>query len=353
MRFVHLLLLPLSFCYGLLMMVRNWMFNTGILKSAVFDVPVISIGNLSAGGTGKTPHTEYLIRLLKDRFFVATLSRGYGRDSTGYILASRRSNYKYIGDEPMQVVRKFPEIKVAVDTRRERGINALLKKFPSLNVILLDDAFQHRRIKPGLSILLTDYLHLYTEDHVIPSGMLREFRCGAKRADVIVVTKTPKVFSPITRRRIIDELKPKPHQQVFFSYIRHHEPVAAFDWPDPFQQRYSYILLFSGIAYDDPLREHLERKCTELVRMKFNDHHPFSEEDLRAVKDKFENLPSQKKVIVTTEKDLMRIRTPELSQILRGLPIFYIPIDTEFHGTDKEQFDKTVVEYVAKNSGTR
>jgi tetraacyldisaccharide 4'-kinase len=334
------------------MMVRNWMFNAGILKSAAFDVPVISIGNLSAGGTGKTPHIEYLIRLLKDRFFVATLSRGYGRDSSGYILASRRSNYKYIGDEPMQVVRKFPEIKVAVDAVRERGINSLLMKFPSLNVILLDDAFQHRRIRPGLSILLTDYLHLYTEDHVIPSGMLREFRSGAKRADIIVVTKTPKVFSPITRRRIIDDLKPKPHQQVFFSYIRHHDPIPAFDWPVPFQQRYSYILLFSGIAHDDALREHLERKCTEFVRMKFSDHHPYSEEDLRAIIKRFEDLPSQKKAIVTTEKDFMRLRAPEMSQLLKSHPLYYIPIEAEFHGSDKEQFDKLVLDYVSKNSGT-
>jgi tetraacyldisaccharide 4'-kinase len=353
MRFIHLLLLPFSYCYGLLMMVRNWMFNCGLLKSTGFDVPIISIGNLSAGGTGKTPHIEYLIRLLKDRFHLATLSRGYGRDSSGYVLASRRSNYRYIGDEPMQFVRKFGEVKVAVDGNRERGINSLLKKYPFLNVILLDDAFQHRRIKPGLSILLTDYHHLYTEDHVFPSGMLREFPHGAKRADLIVVTKTPKVFSPITRRRIIDDLKPTAHQQVFFSYILYNEPVAAFGWRDPFQQRYSYILLVTGIANDDPLREHLERKCTELVRMKFSDHHPYTEEDVINISKRFDDLPSQKKVIVTTEKDLMRLKIPELAPHLRSMPVFYIPISTEFHGNDKAVFDKTITGYVEKNSGTR
>lgn len=353
MRFIQLLLLPLSFCYGLLMMVRNGLFDCGLLKSSGFDVPIISIGNLSAGGTGKTPLIEYLIRLLKDRFQVATLSRGYGRDSSGYVLGSRRSNYKYIGDEPMQFIRKFGEVKVAVDAKRERGINSLLKKFPLLNVILLDDAFQHRRIRPGLSILLTDYHNLYTEDHVIPSGMLREFRRGAKRADLIVVTKTPKVFSPITRRRIIDDLKPAPHQQVYFSYIHYEEPAPAFGWPDPFQQRYSYILLVSGIANDDPLKEHMERRCTELIRMKFGDHHPYNEADILSIRKRFDDLPSQKKVIVTTEKDLMRLKIPELVPHMKSLPLFYIPISVEFHGNDKSAFDQAITGYVEKNSGIR
>ncbi len=352
MGFLQIILLPLSYCYGLVMMVRNWMFNAGILKSAIFDVPIISVGNLSAGGTGKTPHIEYLIRLLRERFFMATLSRGYGRNSSGYVLASRRSNYKYIGDEPMQFVKKFPEVKVAVDTVRERGIQSLLAKFPSLNTILLDDAFQHRWIKPGLSILLTDYHHLYTEDHVLPSGRLREFPCGAARADIIVVTKTPKVFSPITRRRIIEDLKPRPNQEVFFSYLHHLEPVPAFEWPVPFQQRYPFILLFTGIAYDYPLREHLERKCTELVRMQFNDHHPYSEQDVNDIKKRFEDLPSQKKVIVTTEKDLMRLRLPELQHLLKGLPLYYIPVQAEFHPGDKENFDRKIVGFVEKYTAT-
>jgi tetraacyldisaccharide 4'-kinase len=353
MRFIHILLLPLSYCYGLFMMVRNGMYNCGLLKSKSFDVPVISIGNLSAGGTGKTPHIEYLIRLLKDHYQIATLSRGYGRESSGYILASRRSNYRYIGDEPMQFVKKFGEVKVAVDGNRERGINSLLKKFPFLDVILLDDAFQHRRVRPGLSILLTDYHHLYTEDHVFPSGMLREFPFGAKRADIIVVTKTPKVFSPITRRRIIGDLKPKRHQHIFFSYIHYDEPLAAFGRPDPFKQRYSYILLFSGIANEDPLREHLERKCTELVRMKFSDHHPYSEDDVLKILKQFNDLPSHKKVIVTTEKDMMRLKLPELVPHFKSVPFFYIPISVEFHGNDKAAFDTTITDFVAKNSGIR
>lgn len=346
MGFLRMLLLPVSLCYGLLMMVRNWLFTIGILRSETFDVALISVGNLTAGGTGKTPQVEYLIRLLKEKYQVATLSRGYGRDSSGYILASRRSNYKYIGDEPMQYVRKFQDIKVAVDSHRARGIHALLKKFPSLDVILLDDAFQHRRVKPGLSILLTDYLRLYPEDRMLPTGLLREFPCGANRADMIVVSKTPKVFSPITRRRILDELKPKKDQQVFFSYIKYDQPVPVSETDVPFQQRYSYILLMTAIADDDPLREHLERMCSELVRIKFPDHHPFTEQDLLMVKKRFEDLPSQKKVIVTTEKDFMRLRIPELHVLLKTLPLYYIPIETTFHGQDQELFDRAVLDYV-------
>lgn len=349
MAVLQLILLPFSYCYGLLMMVRNWLFDAGILKSRAFDVPLISVGNLTAGGTGKTPHIEYLIGLLQEKYQVATLSRGYGRESSGYILASKRSNYKYIGDEPMQFVRKFPAIRVAVDANRTRGISALLKKFPHLNVILLDDAFQHRRVKPGLSILLTDYHRLYPEDHVIPSGLLREFPCGARRADIIVVTKTPKVFSPITRRRILEDIHPLSRQQVFFSYIRYEEPVAAFEWPDPFLSKYSSLLLVSGIANDDPLREHLERRCTELIRFKFPDHHPFTENDIRKIKAAFDALPTKKKAIVTTEKDLMRLRIPDFQSLLKSLPIYYQPITVCFHGPDQAAFDQSVLNYVGRN----
>ncbi len=206
MRILQILLFPFSIGYGMVMMVRNLMFDLGILPSEKFDVPVISVGNLSTGGTGKTPHIEYLARLLGDSVRTAILSRGYARESKGFILASRNSDVKDIGDEPLQFVRKFQNIKVAVDERRVRGIEKLIDKFPGTGLILLDDAFQHRWVKPGISILLTDYHHPFMKDYVIPSGRLREFRSGAKRADVIIVTKTPKVLSPITRRTIQDLL---------------------------------------------------------------------------------------------------------------------------------------------------
>jgi tetraacyldisaccharide 4'-kinase len=333
------------------MMFRNWLFECGCLPSRTFELPVISIGNISCGGTGKTPQIEYLIRLLHQRFFLATLSRGYGRKSKGFLLASPKSAYHYIGDEPLQFTRKFDDIKVAVDECRVRGIEQLLSRFPTLDVILLDDAFQHRYVKPGLSILLTDFHNLYADDYVLPSGTLREFRSGAKRADLIIVTKTPKILSPLTRRRITDELKPGFHQKALFSYIHYGEPLpftSGFKDTSPF--RSTVIMLFTGIANDYPLREHLERKCQELVCMKFPDHHPYTMNDLYRIKKEFDDIPTRKKVILTTEKDIMRLRAPELCNFLKNLPLFYIPIEIDFHGDDKDLFDKTVLNYVAENT---
>jgi len=351
MRLYQVLLLPFSLLYGVVMMIRNWLFYFGCFPSKKFDTAIISVGNLSYGGTGKTPHIEYLIRLLHKRFLVATLSRGYGRSSKGFVLASKRSAYKYIGDEPLQFAKKFDDIKVAVDENRVKGIEELQRRFRDMDVILLDDAFQHRHVKPGLSILLTDFHNLYTDDLVIPSGTLREFSCGSKRADIIIVTKTPKIFSPITRRRILEELKPHASQQIYFTFIRYGDPLPATSGNSsisPYNN--SVILLFTGIANDYPLREHLHRHCREIKVMKFSDHHPYSLEDLKNIKSRFDDIPTRKKVIFTTEKDLMRLKTPELSNFIKRLPLFYLPIEIEFHGENKNQFDQTIIEYVEKNS---
>ncbi len=350
MKILQVILLPLSFCYGLLMKVRNLFFDLGILPVKEFDRAVISVGNLSFGGTGKTPQIEYLIRLLTPAFCIATLSRGYGRTSSGFIIASKKSNVKYVGDEPLQFIKKFDNIKVAVDEKRIRGIELLLEKHPETDVILLDDAFQHRYVKPGLSILLTDYHKLYTEDHVLPSGTLREFKTGAGRADLIIVTKTPKIFSPITRRRIIDDIKPLKHQTVLFSFLKYGELVPVFDTLKmEIPGRVTNILLFTGIANDYPLSEHLARTCSEVVPVKFPDHHVYSEKDIARISQTFHNLPTQKKLIVTTEKDVMRLKTPELSTILKNLPLFYVPVEVDFHGTDKQLFDNVILSYVNKN----
>ncbi len=350
-RTLQVILFPVSLCYGLAMQLRNLFFDLRILSSRSFGKPVISVGNLSYGGTGKTPHIEYLVRLLAGRN-LATLSRGYGRKSSGFILATRQSEVQNIGDEPLQFLEKFSNLLVAVDEKRTRGIQKLTEQFPDLDVILLDDAFQHRYVKPGLSILLTDYHRLYCEDLVLPSGTLREFRGGAKRADIIIVTKTPKIFSPITRRRIIEELNPEARQQVYFSFIKYVDPVPVYETPDlSFPAKVTNILLFTGIANDYPLREHLERMCSELVVMKFADHHPYTLKDLEEIGLKFSDLPTQKKVLVTTEKDAMRLKAPELSAYLKNLPLFCVPMEIEFHGTDKEKFDNEILRYVAKNKG--
>ena len=349
-RLLQVILLPVSVCYGMVMQIRNWLFDLHLLPSKTFDKPVISVGNLSYGGTGKTPHIEYLIRLLSPGMFVATLSRGYGRKSKGFILASKRSNVKYIGDEPLQFLKKFENIRVAVDEKRSRGIRLLLEKYPDLKVILLDDAFQHRYVKSGLSILLTDYHRPYAEDMILPSGTLREFRCGAGRADIIVVTKTPKIFSPITRRRIIEELKPDSRQRIYFSYIKYVDPVAVFDTLNfTFPTKVTNILLFTGIANDYPLREHLERMCSELIVMKFADHHTYTIKDIEEITQKYHDLPTQKKVLITTEKDVMRLKTSELSGNLKNLPLFCVSMEVDFHGADKEKFDNEILRYVKKN----
>jgi tetraacyldisaccharide 4'-kinase len=354
MRILQILLFPFSCCYGMIMLVRNLLFDLKILHSEKFDIPVISVGNLSFGGTGKTPHIEYLIRLMGDGILTATLSRGYGRESKGFILASRRSNVKYIGDEPLQFVKKFHNIKVAVDEKRVRGIHKLMDKFPDLGLVLLDDAFQHRWVKPAISILLTDYHNLFTEDHVAPSGRLREFRSGAKRADVIIVTKTPKVFSPITRRRIQEDIKPRPSQQLFFSFITYGNPVPVNEEQDlAVLQKLSYILLFTGIANDYPLQEEVRRRCSDLNILKFPDHHQYEMKDLENIRSRFEDLPSRKKIILTTEKDMMRLKIPEFSNFLKNLPLFYLPIEINFHEKDKQIFDKLITDYVGQNQRNR
>jgi len=349
-RILQVIIYPFSLCYGIAMQIRNWLFDLHILPSAKFKKPVISVGNLTYGGTGKTPHIEYLIRLLSPALPIATLSRGYGRKSRGFIVASGQSGVRDIGDEPLQYYKKFREIIVAVDERRKRGIQLLFQQHPGLNAILLDDAFQHRHVTPGLSVLLTDYHRIYPEDYLLPSGTLREFRWGARRADIIIVTKTPRIFSPITRRRIMEDLKPGSHQKVFFSYISYCEPVALFDSANlQFPAKISMILLFTGIANDYPLREHLSRLCRELIVIRYADHHPYTVQDIADLTKKFNDLPTQKKVLVTTEKDAMRLKTPELCTNLEKLPLFYVPMEIEFHGSDKEKFDIEILNYVDKN----
>jgi tetraacyldisaccharide 4'-kinase len=331
------------------MMIRNLLFDMGILNNERFEIPVISIGNLSMGGTGKTPHIEYLIRLLKERFLIATLSRGYGRVTNGFILALKESEVQTIGDEPSQYIHKFEGIQVAVDEKRSRGIRELIEKFPDLNAVLLDDAFQHRHVKPGLSILLTDYHHMYRDDYVVPSGSLREFRYGAHRADIIIVTKTPKIFSPIIRRKILEDIRPKTRQKVFFSYIRYGDPVPVYYGDSrSFPNRSTSLLLFTGIANDYPLKEHLSRYCSDIIALKFSDHHQYNVGDIEKIKKTFSDLPTQSKVIITTEKDVMRLRTEELTPLIKDLPIFYLPIEVEFHDRDKSVFDAAIVDYVAK-----
>lgn len=355
MKILRIILIPFSMLYGCIMQLRNLLFDLSILKSHRFNLPVISVGNLSVGGTGKTPHIEYLIRLLKQEFYIATLSRGYGRKTKGFLLANTQSGAEDLGDEPLQFKKKFPGIRVAVDEKRVRGTNNLLKEFPSLQCILLDDAFQHRFIKPGLSILLTEFAHLYSSDFVIPSGGLREFKTGAKRADIIVVTKCPEILLPIERKRLLDEINPLSHQKVFFSYIRYGDfcPLNCSD-KNPFSKEFYFernysIALVTGIANTKSLEYFLKHKVKNIYPIKFSDHHNFKKTDIIRIKELFNNIAAPNKIILTTEKDAMRLNKPEFSDVLKDIPVFYIPIEIAFHDKDGNLFNEQVINYVRKN----
>jgi tetraacyldisaccharide 4'-kinase len=351
MILIKILLYPVALLYGFIMMVRNKFFDWNLLPSEEFPVKIISIGNLSYGGTGKTPLTEYLIRLLKEDKKTAVLSRGYGRNTKGFILAAEQHSDLDIGDEPLQYYRKFPGLTIAVDANRRNGIKEILSHVPETGVILMDDAYQHRYVKPDISILLTDYHNLYSNDFPIPTGTLREFRRCSKRADIIVVTKTPKVFSPILRRDIHKKLSPKPHQKIFYSFIQYLDPIPLqpSDSQENATKKHQYILLFSGIANSYPLQDHLRKFCRDLIVKDFRDHHKYSVKDIKAIIDTYNNILSKDKVIFTTEKDAMRLEKKGFSELLSELPVYYIPINIQFHEFDELRFDKFIHSHVTGN----
>lgn len=350
MDVLRFLFLPFAWLYGMIMVIRGKLFDWKILPSESFSTPVISVGNLSYGGTGKTPMVEYMIRLLGSGEDIATLSRGYKRNTKGFVLAHKDSTFEEIGDEPLQYKTKFKKIKVAVHERRRKGIHHLLKEYPDLKTILLDDAYQHRYVKPGLSILLTDFHKLYVNDYTLPVGSLREFRKASKRADIIIVTKTPSVLSPITRRRITSMIKPKLHQTLLFSYISYGEPIPLCKKHESLlTDKYNTILLFSGIANSYPLQEHLQKKCHELQVMDFMDHHKYTNQDLERIKENYDNIFSKNKIIFTTEKDAMRLDKSVMHEMIKKMPVFYIPIETRFHNGDSIIFDDQIQRYVESN----
>lgn len=344
---------PISLIYGLIVLIRNKFFDWNIIPSKEFSLPVIAVGNLTVGGQGKTPHIEYIINLLFKDFKVATLSRGYKRKTKGFYLATVDCCYEEIGDEPMQYKTKYPDIPVAVDENRVRGIEQLMENFNDLDVILLDDAFQHRYVKPGINILITDYSKLYIEDYVMPSGKLREFASGSNRADIIIVSKTPRVLSPIDRRRIRSELKPLQYQQIYFSYIDYDKPRNIFTNEKlPNLSDYS-VLLVTGIANPTPLLYEIKSKAQNVKHIRFADHHDFTMEDLENIKKEYQNIFRPNKIILTTEKDFMRLKKDNFKQSLEGFPVYYIPIQVKFHGNDKQEFNEQIIKYVTANTKSR
>ncbi|WP_160131139.1 tetraacyldisaccharide 4'-kinase [Kordia antarctica] len=333
MRRLRLLLFPFSIVYGGIVFLRNWLFTKGWLKSKSYDFPVICVGNLSVGGTGKSPMIEYLIRLTKDEYKVATLSRGYKRKTTGFLVANAETTASDIGDEPLQFYSKFKdEIIVSVEAERTAGIEALRNLPIAPDIILLDDAFQHRKVTAGFNILLTPYHDLYVNDFMLPAGNLREPISGAKRADLIVVTKCPTNVSENEMLQITQKLRPKTDQKVFFTTIAYAEMIQneteKISLASLKQQEF---VLITGIANPKPLLKHLNDEQLQYVHLKFPDHYNFSESDIKTIKQKAGN-----KRILTTEKDFMR---------LQGMldSLYYLPIEVSFLAEEMDFKEKIKV----------
>lgn len=346
------LLAPVSWLYAIVLYIRHKLYDWGILKSRSFSIPTICVGNLSLGGTGKTPHTEYLIRLLKDNMKVAVLSRGYGRETKGFIIADENSTYKDIGDEPLQYYKKFNNITVAVDEDRPDGINKLMHRESIPEVILLDDAYQHRKIKPGLSILLTEYYDIYKKDKLIPAGGLRDIKYAAKRADVIIVTKSPKVLLPYDKREMTNCINARPYQNIFFTHIdfQRLKPINKMA-EEIHLDRIKSVYLFCGIANPYPLEDHLKRLFNTLITNYYDDHHSFSDSDIDDILNGFNSVIGKNKILLTTEKDLMRITNYSYLCRFSDIPLFVIPIEVKFNDSKEEDvFKNLILNYVGKNS---
>jgi len=348
MKILRYILFPFTLVYAAIVVFRNGLYDLRIFKSSKFDFPIITIGNLSVGGTGKTPHTEYLIRLLKSDYKVATLSRGYGRQTSVYTEASEEPSARAVGDEPAQFKRKFKDVVVAVEKKRVLGVIQMLYNHPELEAILLDDAFQHRAIEAGFSILLTDYNKLYSDDVIVPTGTLRERRKGAKRADIIIVTKCPDEVSEEERSKIKTKLNVGKNQELFFTKIKYGRIYNIFTEEDlDVNIAHKDVLALTGIANPKPLYNYLENQKVNYISKAYRDHYRFSKKDAKAISEIFGNFGGSDKIILTTEKDATRI--VEVKE-LRELPIYSIAIEVEFlKESEKENFNNIITNYVRDN----
>ncbi len=343
-------LLPMSKIYGMVTSARNRFFEWGILKQHEFDIPVITVGNISVGGTGKTPHTEYLIAALKDDYRIGVLSRGYKRDTKGFVQATPHTTPRDIGDEAYQVYHKFGrKIAVAVCEDRVVGINRLREVCPDINLIILDDAFQHRYVKPTLSVVLTEYNHPFYKDTLLPYGRLRESAKAVERADIVIVSKCPDSVKPLEFRIIEKDMNLIPAQMLYFSRFRYDKlrpvfPQGANNVPDLDKMNDDQMLLaVCGIANPRPFMRYLKSFKPRVKVNIFSDHHDFSRKDLNLILERFKSMKSRKKIIVTTEKDAVRLlNNPYFPAELRPY-IFYQPVYVEFVRNENASFRDTVL----------
>lgn len=340
---IKILLSPFTFLYGIGITLRNFFYKNGLLKSVSFDIPTISVGNLTVGGAGKTPHIEYLIRLLRDYLNVATLSRGYKRKTKGFLVVNPEDTAERVGDEPLQFKRKFLDALITVGENRTMAIPEIISLAPTTQVVLLDDAYQHRAVQPGLNILLTEYSLPFTRDILLPSGRLREWRSAYKRADFIIVTKCPDELTASDRAALMEEIKPLPHQKIYFSYYQYEYSYPLFQKNNriAFQSKWN-VMSVCAIANAQYMTDYLKTQVESVRVMEYTDHHQFSKYDMSHLLRTFERWDADNKVIVTTEKDAMRLELHKDFLIENKLPILVLPIQVAFHGADKERFDEDI-----------
>jgi tetraacyldisaccharide 4'-kinase len=342
-RIIQILVFPIAVLYGAAASLRLFLYRIRILRPARFDVPTISIGNMTVGGTGKTPHIEYLIQLLSPYFQVATLSRGYGRKTHGFMIAQPEHTADDIGDEPWQFKTKYPDVPVAVGERRDLAIPQLMHAFNDIKTILLDDAYQHLAVQPFINVLLTEYDHLFTKDWVFPVGRLREWQSGYRRADAIIVTKCPETLSETNRQAVLKEIAPFYHQKVFFSYLQYGAPYPLFEKEEMIELSKSLdIIVLCAIARPQYLENYLKTKVKSVLMMDFEDHRSFTNYDIAQTLEAFKNLPSEHKMVLTTEKDSARLEKHYPYLIENQLPVYILPIEVNFHFEAIERFDSFI-----------
>lgn len=346
-------LTPFACLYGCVTYIRNCLYDSNILKHTRFDIHTIGVGNLAVGGAGKTPLVEYLITLLlNEEPNIATLSRGYKRKTSGFLIADENSSSSLIGDEPLIYKTKYPII-VAVDGNRVNGVKKLMAlKENAPKIVLLDDVFQHRAIKCGLNICVSDYNNLFFNDTMLPAGTLREFKSGILRADIIIISKTPDKITPIEIRNIIKDINPKAHQNVFFSYLKYGELYSITNKNqtiDTLNDLFRYrIISFAGIANATPFVNYLKEYSAEVRHLPFNDHHEFVLKDLEDIERYYQSFVGGNKLLVTTEKDFMRLKNPLIWDIAKRMNIFVLPVDVTFKDKE-EEFNNLILKYVRAN----
>jgi len=340
----RIVLFPLALVYGLIIIIRNWLYDKEYIKSAAFNFPVICVGNLAVGGTGKSPMVEYLLGLLHPHFKIATLSRGYKRKTKGYVIANELTTALDIGDEPMQFHLKFPDVTVTVGEERIVAIPYLLQDKPELQAIILDDAFQHREVRAGLNIILTEFNNLYSNDFFLPTGDLRDEWASAKRAEIIVVTKCPPNLTKDKKEKIIRSLHILPVQQIFFTTIEYGTPYHIFHQTLRKVTQQDEVLLVCGIANPKPLKEYLMQHAYTYYQKDYSDHHIFSIDDLNTIKERYDEIDAEYKMILTTEKDAVRLT--KFKDELKEIPLYVLPIRHQFLFNEGEQFNATLISFI-------